>query len=228
MARRRNKNSLYFYLFVFALVVFLFFRFGLNLFVDWAFLLTQHNGSSQSKKTTNSKITLISEPILEEVPDATNEAILNLKGRADPETQIELYYNNEQVAETNADFDGNFQFEHILDERNNQFYVVSVDPYSQKETQSKFYNVTFIDEPPSLEITSPQDGKKYYENTVNVEGTTDKEVFVRVNNASVVVKADGSFTHTLSLNKGDNELTVVASDRAGNSTEQKLKVTYVD
>ena len=229
MARQKRGNYLGFYILLLLLSVYLFFQFGLQLFVDWAFLITQ-KGSSVNQKTTvsNSKISLISEPILEEMPDATNSAILYLKGQANPDTQIQLFHNKLRVATITTDFEGNFEFEQVLQERNNQFYVKSIDPYSKKSSQSKYYDVTFIDQPPSLEISNPQDGKKYYEANLTVEGTTEKEVFVKINNIPVVIKADGSFTYSLTLNKGENKIKVLATDLAGNVTETELTVTYVE
>jgi len=228
MTRRQSKNSLFFYLLIFFICAALFFRYGLDIFVDWAFTINQKNKSTMPKKSSQgAKITLISDPILEEMPDATNEAILVIKGRADPDTLVELYHNQQKASSLNADFNGQFEFEQLLEERNNQFYVVSTDSYSQKQTQSKLYNVTFIKEPPNLEISSPQDNKKYYDSKLIVEGITDSEVYVKVNNASVVVKADGSFSHSLQLQKGENQIEIIASDQAGNTTEKKLSVTYV-
>jgi len=229
MTRRRQSQTLWFYVGLFLLSLYLFFKFGLNLFVDWAFLITQKTSSIKpTPSSQNSKIALITEPILEEMPDATNEAILYIKGQADPDTQIQLFQNKQRVATIDADFEGRFEFEQVLEERSNQFYVKSIDPYSRKSTQSKFYSVTFIDEPPNLEISSPEDGKKYYESSLTVEGQTDKEVFVKINNIPVVIKADGSFTYNLNLSKGDNEIKVVATDLAGNTTQKNLKVIYVD
>jgi len=229
MSRRRKINYFWFYMLLFILFAYFFFRFGLNLFVNWAFLITRKSNSVKpSSSAVNSKITLISEPILEEMPDATNEAILLIRGEANPDSQIQLFHNKKRVATVDADFAGKFEFEQILEERNNQFYVKSIDPYSKKTSRSKFYDVTFISQPPNLEISSPQDGKKYYEPIVAIEGQTDKEVFVKINGIPVVIKADGSFSSSFNLNKGDNEITIVATDLAGNVTEKKLTVIYVD
>ena len=229
MARQRRQQSFWFYVILLVLFIYLFFRFGLSVFIDWAFLITQKRVLIKpTPSISGQRVALISEPILEEMPDATNEAILLVKGKANPETQIQLFHNQQRVSTINADLDGRFEFEQVLEERNNQFYVKSIDPYSRKSAQSKFYNVTFIDEPPNLEISSPEDGKKYYEPSVLLEGQTDKEVFVRINNIPVVIKADGSFTYNLNLNKGDNQIEVVATDVAGNTTQKSLKLIYVD
>jgi len=42
----------------------------------------------------------------------------------------------------------------------------------------------------------------------------------------VSVKDDGSFTYNLRLNDGENTLTIIARDAAGNETKLERKVTY--
>ena len=42
----------------------------------------------------------------------------------------------------------------------------------------------------------------------------------------VVVESDGSFAFTTTLSEGENQFTVKASDKAGNSTEAVLKLNF--
>ena len=228
--RRSSKNSFTFYLIVLVLFIYLFFKFGLRFFVDMAFDITQ-KGSARNdivNGQNNSKISLISEPILLDIPNATNEAILYITGKADPDIEISLFNNNEKEMTINSDFEGSFNFEYVLEERTNQFYVKSQDQYSRKSKESKIYDVTFIDTPPSLEVKNPEDGKKYYDANITIEGTTDKEVFVKVNNIPVVTKADGSFSYPFTLTKGNNDIYIIAEDVAGNITEKKISTTFVE
>lgn len=198
------------------------------MFVDVAFDLTQGNTTTNSRNIRNdSKISLISEPILD-LPNATNEAILVITGKANPDTLIELYHNKKKTLTTNADFEGSFQFEYVLENRNNQFFVKSRDKYNNKTKESKVYDLTYIDLPPRLEIKSPEGGSKVYDSRITVEGVTDREVFVKINGLPVVTKADGTFSYPMNLNKGDNEIVVVAEDVAGNTTEQKFNLNYVE
>jgi len=228
MSRRNSSNQIWFYAFLLLLFVYLFFKFGLRFFVDLAFDVTQGNTTTNSRNIRNdSKISLISEPILE-MPNATNEAILVINGKANPDTLIELYNNKSKELTTNADFEGSFSFEYVLESRNNQFYVKSRDKYNNKTKESKIYDLTYIEEPPRLEIKSPESGGKVYDSRITVEGLTDKEVFIKINGLPVVTKADGTFSYPLTLNKGDNEIVVMAEDVAGNTTEQKLSLNYVE
>jgi len=228
MSRRNQNNQIWFYLFLVLLFVYLFFKFGLRFFVDLAFDVTQGNTTTNNKNIRNdSKISLISEPILE-MPNATNEAILIINGKANPDTLIELYNNKEKQLSTNADYEGAFSFEFVLNSRNNQFFVKSTDKYSNKTKESKIYDLTFIEEPPRLELKSPENGSKVYDSQVTIEGLTDKEVFIKINGMPVVTKADGTFSYPFSLNKGDNEIVITAEDVAGNIMEQKITLNYVE
>ena len=226
---RNKKTPLGLYIVIIVISVYLFFRFGLRLFVDWAFLITQKPSSRDNMALSNkSQVALISEPLLIDMPDATNEAVLYISGKANPETEIILFHNKKRISTGNTDFEGNFKFEQVLEERNNQFYVKSIDTYSKKSNQSKNYDVTYIDKLPMLEISNPVDSKKYYDQALNIEGETDKEIFVKVNNMPIVIKADGTFSYPYTLNKGDNEIVIIASDLAGNMTEKTFKVSYIE
>ena len=84
--------------------------------------------------------------------------------------------------------------------------------------------------PPILAILSPQDSMVTSSPTIDVIGSaTDREssvVSVTVNGTSVALGADGSFNTRIELTRGDNTITVVATDAAGNSARRQLRVTW--
>ena len=49
---------------------------------------------------------------------------------------------------------------------------------------------------------------------------------VIVNNSFVVVEKDGKFVHRYQLSGGNNEIKILASDRAGNTAEKTIKILY--
>lgn len=83
--------------------------------------------------------------------------------------------------------------------------------------------------PPELSVTSPVDGFITNQSSVTVSGTTNdvtsSPVTLTVNGASVQVYDDGTFSTTVSLVTGENEITVVATDGAGRSTTVTRTVT---
>lgn len=83
--------------------------------------------------------------------------------------------------------------------------------------------------PPELSVTSPADGFITNQSSITVSGTTNdvtsSPVTLTVNGASVQVYDDGTFSTTVSLETGENEITVIATDGAGRSTTVTRTVT---
>jgi len=228
--RRQSKKKPKILLYIILLVIgsYLFITYGLRLFVDFAFVITQDRGKTSSSKTTESPVKIITEPVIDNLPNATNEAIILISGRANPDTEVRLFQNNIRVGTNTTDFDGNFQFEGILDPYTNEFYIQSYDEYTGKKRESRLYQVAFLEISPILEISKPEENQKVYESEISIEGTTDKEVFIQINKMPVVVRADGSFSYPYSLKSGENTILIVAKDVAGNQTEKEIKVIYVE
>ena len=84
--------------------------------------------------------------------------------------------------------------------------------------------------PPLLSILSPQDALVTSSPTLDVIGSAvDREssvTSVTVNSTNVALGADGSFSARIDLARGDNIVTVVATDAAGNSAQRQLRVTW--
>jgi len=78
--------------------------------------------------------------------------------------------------------------------------------------------------PPELELEPLRQMGHYF----LVEGRTEPGATVRINDEEVVVDADGRFQKTVEATRaGWNEVTVVATDPAGNQTERRERV-YVE
>jgi hypothetical protein len=229
-SRQDNQNRIILYLVLFLALLFLFFRFGLQIFIDTAFYLTQGRQSVaiNSKQAESSKVAIVTDPILESLPDATNEATLQVRGRANPENKVTLYQNSAYIDSINTDYDGNFEFEVTLEENINKIYIEATDTYSNNSRKSKVQEILFLNKEPTLEISNIEDNKKYYNSQVNIEGKTDKEVFIRVNQIPVVVRADGGFNYSLNLKPGENKLTIEAKDQAGNAIEKSYTLIFVE
>jgi hypothetical protein len=165
--------------------------------------------------------------MLMDVPHATNEATLTLQGRANSGSKIYLYQNNQRVDTTVSDYEGNLQFIVTLNAGENDLYIKSIDETTKKGSDSPVYQLQYLNKEPELEVDEPTDGKRVYQSDITINGKTDREVFVTINGATIVVRADGTFSHPFMLQKGDNTLNITAVDVAGNKSERSLKVTYV-
>ena len=201
-------------------------RFGTSLLVGFSVFLAGSKNQS-SLNTNNSKTNFIAAPILNPLPSATNSAQIVISGKADKNTKIDLYVNDSQTDNTEADSNGNFFFTENLSAGDSQIKV-------KAEVNNKFsdfsntYTVSFKNNAPLLSVDSPSDGQSFSkdQNSVNVTGKTDSNVSVTVNGFWAIINENNNYSYSLPLQNGDNQIKVIATDMAGNKTEKDLKVTY--
>lgn len=87
--------------------------------------------------------------------------------------------------------------------------------------------------PPTLIVTSPEDGFVTNKGILTVSGTTNDEtsspvtvtVTVNGNAKPVTVNSNGSFSDDITLKEGDNEIIIVARDSSGQETSITRHVT---
>jgi hypothetical protein len=87
------------------------------------------------------------------------------------------------------------------------------------------YNVVLNRTPPTMTVVSPAPGGTVDAQNIVVAGTTDPGSTITVNGRIVVTTPEGGFTDSFTATPGSVPITVVARDRAGNETTQKLTVT---
>lgn len=78
--------------------------------------------------------------------------------------------------------------------------------------------------PPSLLVSSPQEGQVVEERTLEVKGEVEPDATLRVNNQPVLVKEDGNFFTTLEISSKTNEIIVRAISRSGKETVIRRKI----
>lgn len=81
--------------------------------------------------------------------------------------------------------------------------------------------------PPTLEVSSPQEGEKIRDEFVKVKGRTAKDCTVEVNDKPAYVNAEGDFLVVLYLSQGKNVITVKSQDRYGNVAALEREVEIV-
>lgn len=108
-------------------------------------------------------------------------------------------------------------------------FVVEASDYDGNTATSIAATFTVDTVSPTLVITSPADGLKTNVNKVTVAGTTNDatstNVTITVNGVSVPVDSDGSFSYELTLENGENTITIIATDGAGLTTTVTRTVT---
>lgn len=86
-----------------------------------------------------------------------------------------------------------------------------------------FQYISFI-QPPKLEVQEPQEGQVVTSETVVVEGSTDPDSVVLVNNQPTVVSEDGSFSAEIDIFQGTEEVVVISRSRSGKETRVVRKI----
>jgi len=80
--------------------------------------------------------------------------------------------------------------------------------------------------PPFLTVFAPGDGALLDQPSVIVFGAAEADARVALNGGDLTLNSDGSFELELPLRPGENQLTLKATDLAGNVTEVTQTVTY--
>jgi len=86
------------------------------------------------------------------------------------------------------------------------------------------FSVHSILKPPKLVVHTPQDSQVFDERQVTLEGETEPEVELTVNQEAVLIEADGTFKETLNLPEGVSILRIAAKKRHSKAQEVYLKV----
>lgn len=221
---RDSKKNLFLSIFGIIFVLFLVFKFGIPLLVNFTLLISGQSSATETNE--ENKISFVNSPVLDTLPVATNSAEIVISGKSLEEAEIELYINDELVDKTSANDKGEFEFEQRLLEGSNKIYVrAGLD--EEKSDFSQSFDVVFDDKAPELSINSPSEGQSFSkdQNRVSVTGTTEENVRVTINGFWAIV-AGKNFSYSLPLQNGENTIRVYAVDIAGNKTEKEIKVTY--
>jgi hypothetical protein len=99
---------------------------------------------------------------------------------------------------------------------------------SPVETPAPVYTAPTVDQSKNqitLKITSPVNNATVATPVITIKGVTIPGADVAVNDKEVTAGPDGSFAVGLSLDEGDNYISVVATDADGKAAETDLNVT---
>ena len=161
---------------------------------------------------------------------ATNSATLDLVGYAEPGSQVEVFTNDKSAKIVTADASGQFLANSLpLEDGQNRISAKAKDQANNQSGSSSTESVTYDHQPPKLTIEKPQEGSQYFgssQKKIEVIGETEPGAEVLVNNRSMVVDQKGKFSTIIQLNDGEQTISAIARDAAGNETKQEIKVTY--
>lgn len=183
---------------------------------------------AQKAPLQSSDTSPLAPPVLNIPFEATNSAQINIKGFGTPNSQVKLYLDDDLKQTIDTESDGSFNFEDVsLFLGTNNIYGKTVDQ-GKESLPSKTIRLVYINEKPNLAISEPEDNKKIQggDKKVKVSGKTNPGVKVFVNGTQAIIDFEGNFKFDVTLNEGDNTISVKAVDVASNTTEIQRRVIY--
>lgn len=224
---KQTKNNLYLSIFGIIALLFVLFKFGIPLLVNFSVLISDSKGSQNpSNEKSNSYVAI---PVLNPIPEATNSAKTDISGIGSAKQTISLEINGKIVDKISTKDNGSFNFSDIdLSNGENSIRVKATTGDNKDSSFTQAVTINYINSAPKLDINSPSDGQKFSKDdkNLNVTGKTDPGIKVTVNGFWAIVDDNGNFSYSLPLQNGDNQIKIIAVDDAGNKTETEKKVTY--
>jgi hypothetical protein len=229
LARTEERQSIrraIFFTFLTIVSIFAFIFLGLPVLAKFAGFLTDLKKSGLPIEINDT--TPPAPPKLDNLPEYTNEFSVEIKGTTEAGASIILFLNDDEE-ELVVNKDGEFNFTFKLDKGENTVSVKARDAAGNESQETDVYKIIFDNEPPDLEITSPEDGKEFYgskERQVSINGKTEENASVTINDRIVAVDTSGNFTFVTTLSEGENGFTIKTEDKAGNSNETSLTLRF--
>jgi len=169
-------------------------------------------------------------PRLKPLLEATNSAQVMVQGFAEPKSTVEILLSGTSVKTVITEENGSFKAGGIkLTLGKNDIVATAADEAGNTSQESGKIIIYYDETSPELEISDPADGSTYFgneEDEIAVKGKTEEKVTVTINERIAIVDSEGNFEYPFSLAEGENQILVVATDKAGNKTEKEIKVTY--
>ncbi len=167
-------------------------------------------------------------PTLDALPQYTKDSGLLIQGlipsfvRA-TDRKVAVALNGGAAVVVAFDANGHFAVPLTLAEGTNQIIVSLVSPTDTISSTKS--TVVFSKTPPPLSLSAPKNGDSVDGTNLTVSGKSAPGATVLVNDRTVIVGEDGSFSDTSTVQAGTVPITVIARDRAGNETKVQLTVT---
>jgi hypothetical protein len=157
-------------------------------------------------------------------PDGTNDyyktiPTVTLKGETNTTGTVETFYkiDNGDYAQYTQPF--------TMPEGTHTLYYYSKTSALQEPEETKVFKVDTT--PPQINIEFPTNDPFYTgDSSILIYGTSSEPVDLIINGKATTLKNDLSFSQEISLNPGDNTITIKATDIAGNSVLKQLKVVF--
>lgn len=227
---RKNKKNFYLTLIICAALLYILVVWFIPTFIGSLSLLNRFKEPVKAPPSITENATL-APPVLNIPYEATSTATILIRGYSISNTTVEIYLDGDLKSSVKTSDDGSFVSDPVnLTLGINNISGITVDSNGNKSLSSKPISITYSNEKPILNIQSPQDNMEIQggDKKVTVTGKTnsDKDITITINGNRAIVDSEGNFSQVVEINEGDNTITIIATDIAGNSTQVIRKVTY--
>ena len=223
---RKIAKRTFFYIFLTLASILVIFFFGIPVLIKFASFLTDINKSGKSVEISDTIPP--PPPRIINLPEATNSKSLEIKGTSEPGATVTFNVDSEEK-EIVVGNEGEFMISIQLKDGENPIYAYTTDQSGNESQKTETYVIIFDKQNPEINVNKPQDGEIFSgskQRQITIEGTTEIQSSLKINDRFVLVEDDGSFTFLTTLISGENNFNFKAEDKAGNSSEKSLKVTY--
>src|SRR3989339_1022625 len=222
---RKLRNKIFLYVIVLFVVLYFIFTTGFKILLNTSSFISGLFPQPSTNPMNKIEDSFSSVDIYS-IPQATNSARIIITGSTLNFDILSFYLNTKKIKEIETTADTFNEEIGDLEKGDNNIYIVAKSKDSKTEINTITYKVFYKSEKPILEISEPSDSSTTSNQEIKIKGKTDKETYIHINDLPVVVDANGAFETSVRLKDGDNQITIVAQDIAGNTETKSLKVTY--
>jgi len=222
---KKAKRNLILSIIIFLIFAYFLITWGLPTLIGGLTIFNKFKPAAQVEEIED---TGLAPPVLNIPFEATNSADLKISGYATEDSQVEIYFDDSLKDTVDTSIDGSFETGNLnLIEGTNYIHAITKNG-DKKSLPSKTIKLLYSKEEPKLEVSEPPDNHqiKGGDKKVKVSGSVDNQNPITINGTTVIVNAEGNFSTEISLNEGDNTVTIIATNNFGNSKKIEKKVTY--
>ncbi|TCS95440.1 bacillopeptidase F [Hazenella coriacea] len=155
----------------------------------------------------------------------TNKSEVKVEGTSAPGVNVSVMNNGKVVATVEPTAQGTYSANITLNKGENTLTVKSTTDKGSTDPSDPV-KVILDQTAPTISIDKPVNHFKTNQQAVTIVGQASDQYLheVVVNGAKAKLNADGTYSHRMLLENGENVIKVVAKDRAGNAAETQVKV----
>lgn len=223
--KKKGNTRIILYLVILIALIYFVLTTGIQMLINSSIFISNIGKKTTTTDTQNVQDFTLPPEILD-YPIATNSAKAKVSFRIALDKKYEVFVNDVSIKKSTS-IEEKLDQEIDLKKGENSFYVLLIDDKTKINKPSQTVKIIYSDAKPKLEITSPSSGDKVNREEIAINGQTDKDIEIRINEMPVVLNSEYKFSQTVRLREGENKFMIVAFDNAGNKEEKEITVSYV-